>query len=86
MATLLSHGFSLEDTVNAIPFFDDPNEVCMRSGNMVKKYQDSIINKTTTNSAEGGDGEQSPDSDKIMQDQSDQIDNSPMIDTNRAED
>lgn len=85
MATLLSHGFSLEDTVNAIPFFDDPNEVCMRSGDMVKKYQDSVVNKSTTNSAEGGDGEQAPDSDKIMQDQSDQIDNSPMIDTNRAE-
>lgn len=85
MATLLSHGFSLEDTVNAIPFFDDPNEVCTRSREMVKAYQNSIIKNDAKNQAEGGEGEQSPNKDRTMQDLSDQIINSPVIDKSRTD-
>ena len=85
MATLLSHGFSLEDAVNSIPFFDDPNEVCLRSGEGIKKYQDSIFNKTSQNQAQGGDGEQKPNSDRTMQDLSDQVSNSPVIDKSRTD-
>lgn len=88
MATLISHGFSLEDTVNSIPFFDDPNEVVVRSGEGVRKYQDTIFNKQgSLNSlqGEGGEGEKKPNADRTMQDMSDQIDNSPMIDTNRTD-
>ena len=85
MATLISHGFSLKDTVDAIPFFDDPNDVVARSGEMVKAYQDSIINKDTQNQAEGGDGEQSPNKDRTMQDLSDQTENSPVIDKSRTD-
>lgn len=85
MATLISHGFSLKDTVDAIPFFDDPNDVVARSGEMVKAYQDSIINKDTQNQAEGGDGEQPPNKDRTMQDLSDQTENSPVIDKSRTD-
>lgn len=85
MATLLSHGFSLEDAVNSIPFFDDPNEVCLRSGKGIKKYQDSIFNKSSQNHAEGGEGEQKPNSDRTMQDLSDQVSNSPVIDKSRTD-
>ena len=85
MATLLSHGFSLKDTVEAIPFFDDPNDVIARSEKMVEAYQNSIINKDTSNQAEGGDGEQAPNKDRIMQDLSDQTENSPVIDKSRTD-
>ena len=85
MATLLSHGFSLKDTVEAIPFFDDPNDVVARSGNMVKAYQDSIIQNGTNNKGEGGEGEKTPNNDRTMQDLSDQTGNSPMIDKSRTD-
>lgn len=85
MATLISHGFSLKDTVDAIPFFDDPNDVVARSGEMVRAYQDSIIKKDARNQAEGGDGEQPPNKDRTMQDLSDQAENSPIIDKSRTD-
>lgn len=91
IATLLSHGFSLEDTLNAIPFFDDNSEVCARSGATVRKYQKTIYQKSETEQesnstqGEGGDGEKKPDSGKTMQDLSDQVDNSPIIDKSRTD-
>lgn len=63
----------------------DPNDVVARSGEMVKAYQDSIINKGTQNQAEGGDGEQPPNKDRTMQDLSDQTENSPVIDKSRTD-
>lgn len=78
IATLLSHGFVLEDCVATIPLFDDPSQVVTRSGESVKKYQESLFQ--TGNKAEGGEDEQEPDADKTMQDESDQIANSPNID------
>lgn len=85
IATLLSHGFSLEDSLNGVPFFDDNNEVCTRSGDMVRRYQESIVNKSTGTQSEGGEGEKSPNADRTMQDLSDQISNSPMIDKTRTD-
>lgn len=85
MATLLSHGIYGEDVLNAIPFFDDPNEVWQRSKPLIEKYQASIFNKDTDNQAEGGDGEQKPNTDRIEQDLSDQVNNSPMIDKSRTD-
>ena len=84
MATLLSHGFSLEDTVNSIPFFDDPNEVCSRSGKMVREYQDSVIKTSSDNQPEGGEDEKKPNHGRMMEDLSDNIDQSPMIDKDRT--
>lgn len=85
MATLLSHGFYGEDVVNAIPFFDDPNEVWNRSKKLIEKYQSSIFDKTSQNHAQGGEGEQKPNSERTMQDLSDQISNSPVIDKSRTD-
>lgn len=85
MATMLSHGFSLEDTTDSIPFFDDPSKVCSRSGEGVRKYQETIYKTNSQNAGEGGDGEKEPNSGRTMQDLSDQISNSPLIDKSRTD-
>lgn len=72
IATLLSHGFSLEDCVSNIPLFGDATQVIQRSGEGVAKYQDSIFNNE--NSAE-----EKPNSDRTMQDTSDQVERSPLL-------
>ena len=65
IATLLSHGFALEDAIGCIPFFNDATEVISRSGEGVRKYQDYAV---------FGDGEEEtePNNDRIMSDLSDQ--------------
>lgn len=78
IATLLSHGFSLEDCVQTVPLFDDPSQVISRSGDGVRKYQETIY--ADENDAEGGEDEVAPNSGRNMQDDSDQIGNSPLID------
>ena len=83
--TLLSHGIYVEDVLKAIAFFDDPNEVWQRSKDLIEKYQSSIFDKSTNNEAVGGSDEKSPNSDRTMQDLSDQIDNSPVIDKSRTD-
>lgn len=85
IATLLSHGIYGEDVLNAIPFFDDPNEVWQRSKVLIEKYQKSIFDKDSNNQAEGGSDEKAPNLDRNMQDLSDQIENSPLIDKSRTE-
>ena len=77
IAMLLSHGFALEDCVANIPFFPDVTQVIERSGEGVKKYQETIW--ATENEAEGGEGEEAPNSDRTMQDLSDQTSNSPLL-------
>lgn len=77
IATLLSHGFSLEDCVANIPLFQDATQVIERSGEGVKKYQETIYK--TENEGEGGNDEPAPNNDRIMQDNSDQNTNSPII-------
>ena len=78
IATLLKHGFSLEDCVQTIPLFDDPSQVVTRSGEGVRKYQATLFD--TGEKADSEEIEQKPDADKTMQDESDQIQNSPNID------
>lgn len=85
IATLLSHGIYGEDVLNTISFFDDPNEVWQRSKALIEKYQSSIFDKSTNNEAVGGSDEKSPNADRTMQDLSDQIDNSPVIDKSRTD-
>lgn len=85
MATLLSHGIYGEDVLNAIPFFDDPNEVWQRSKELIEKYQSSIFDKTTSNEAVGGADEQTPNADRTIGDLSDQVENSPIIDKSRTD-
>lgn len=68
LATLLSHGFALEDSINAISMFEDPNQVVARSGEGVKRYQDANVFKDSNTSEP-----------KLMTDLSDQQTNSPLI-------
>lgn len=77
IATLLSHGFALEDCVGNIPLFQDATQVIARSGEGVRKYQETIWN--TESEAEGGDGENAPNSDRLQADMSDQVENSPLL-------
>jgi hypothetical protein len=69
MCALLAHGISLEDTVKIAPLFEDPNEVVVRSGEGVKKYQEANIFKT----------EKAVEESRPFPDTSDQINNSPNI-------
>ena len=71
-STLIGKGFALEDVVNAIPMFDDNNQVIARSGEGVRKYQEVQVFKldTSTNETE----EKRP-----FADYSDQEGNSPNI-------
>lgn len=84
IATLLSHGFYGEDVINAIPLFDDPNEVWQRSKDLIERYQESVFDKGSENEAEGGMEEKAPNAERIEQDLSDQIGNSPVIDKNQS--
>lgn len=67
IATLLGQGFSLEDTLDAVPLFPDPAQVIERSGDGVKKKQ-SLDDKEETEVVHGSD-------DPIYQ-----IGNSPTVD------
>lgn len=70
MMALISKGFSLEDVVSVAPLFEDPNEVVNRSGEGVRRYQESQVFKTETTKTE----EKRP-----FADLSDQEGNSPNI-------
>lgn len=70
ITTLLSHGFDLRDAVQAIPIFEDNTQVIERSGDGVKKYQDSQVFKDEKQTEEK----------RPFADTSDQISNSPNID------
>lgn len=70
MTTLLKHGFALEDAVSNIPLFADATQVIQRSGEGVRKYQETIFNQTNN-------AEEPANADRTMQDLSDQ--NSPNL-------
>ena len=74
ICTGLSHGFDLTDLLSNIPLFEDISQVVARSGEGVRKYQETIWN--TQNEAQGGEGEESVNSDRLQADLSDQLSNS----------
>ena len=77
-ATGVSHGINYKDMLAVINLFDDPQQVSENSKETTEKYLGSIFNKT--NEAVGGEGEKKPNADRLEQDKSDQITNSPSID------
>ena len=77
-ATGVSHGINYKDMLAVINLFDDPQQVAENSKETTEKYLESIFNKT--NEAVGGEGEKKPNADRLEQDKSDQITNSPSID------
>lgn len=72
LASLLSHGFDLKDATQAIPIFEDNNQVVERSGDGVRKYQESQVFKI--------DASNQTEEKRPFADYSDQIVNSPNID------
>ena len=70
LATLLSHGFDLRDGVQAIPMFEDNTQVVERSGEGVRKYQESQVFTA----------DKQADEKRPFADVSDQASNSPNID------
>lgn len=82
-STLVSHGINGYHALKVVNMFDDVNQVYEDSRELIDKYQRSIFDKQ--NEAVGGDGEESPNSDRIMQDLSDQTNNSPFIESRNTE-
>ena len=78
-ATGVSHGIAPQHMIKVVNMFDDPNQVIADSKPYMDRYLKSIYDKQ--NEAVGGEGEQQPDADRIMQDKSDQIENSPLIES-----
>lgn len=78
IATLLSHGFSLEDAITVAPLFEDPNQVVVRSGEGVKKYQENNIFKSESTA-------EPTEEKRPFPDYSDQEGNSPNIGGMRTE-
>lgn len=84
LATLISHGVDGLHAIKAVGLFDDDNQVWEDSKELIEKYQKSIFEKQPTNTAVGGDGEKDADAENTASDNSDQIENSPMLDSNRG--
>jgi SPP1 family phage portal protein len=83
ICALIAKGFTLKDTVNAIPLFEDNNQVIVDSGDGVKKYQEANIFKVAEEQTEDSGEEKRP-----FSDLSDQEENSPNIggmETNKKE-
>lgn len=78
-ATGVSHGIAPQHMIKVVNMFDDPNQVITDSKPYMERYLKSIYDKQ--NEAVGGEGEEKPDSDRTMQDKSDQINNSPLIES-----
>lgn len=76
-ATGVSHGINYKDMLAVINLFDDPQQVAENSKDTTDAYLQSVFNKT--NEAVGGIDEKKPNADRIEQDKSDQINNSPSM-------
>lgn len=75
LATLLSHGINANHAIKSVNFFDDPNQVYADSKETIEQYQSSIFKNDNSQGTE-----EKPNSDRIMQDNSDQKENSPFVD------
>lgn len=83
-ATAVSHGINGLHALRQMNAFEDVNQVWEDSKDLIEAYQKSIFEKSSNNKGEGGEGEQKPNSDRLEQDLSDQIVNSPQIDSDRS--
>lgn len=76
-ATAVSHGINGLHALRAMGAFEDCNQVWEDSKELIEAYQKSVFDKD--NSAVGGEGEQKPNAERTMQDESDQEANSPTL-------
>lgn len=73
ICALIKHGFDLDDTLTIAPLFSDPNQVSVRSGPGVRKYQEANVFSS------GSAGEKKAEEKRPFPDYSDQESNSPNI-------
>lgn len=78
-ATAVSHGIHGLHALKQMDAFEDVNQVWEDSKPLIEAYQKSVFEKGQNN-AVGGDGESKPNADRLEQDDSDQITNSPYVD------
>lgn len=81
-ATGVSHGISPKHMIPAINFFPDPQQVIADSEPFIERYLRSAFNEQSNNSS--SDLDKKPNADRLQQDYSDQIENSPMLDSDRS--
>lgn len=78
-ATAISHGIYGLHALKAMNAFEDVAQVWEDSRPLIEAYQKSIFQSETNNNPVGADGEESPNSDRLSADESDQIENSPSL-------
>lgn len=83
-ATGVSHGLAPEHMIPAINFFPDPQQVIADSKPFIERYLKSAFNEQSNTSNSNASLEKKPNADRIQQDYSDQIENSPMLDSDRS--
>lgn len=81
-ATGVSHGLAPEHIIPAINFFPDPQQVIADSQPFIERYLRSAFNEQ--NNTSSFNLEKKPNADRLEQDYSDQIKNSPMLDSDRS--
>lgn len=81
-ATGVAHGLAPQHMIPAINFFPDPQQVISDSKPFIERYLRSAFNEQSGTS--GTDPEKKPNADRLQQDYSDQIENSPMLDSDRS--
>lgn len=82
LCTALAHGLDLASMVKEINFFSDPQQVIEDSGPTVRMYQEHAFGNNENSGVPST--EKAPNADRIMQDMSDQVENSPVLDKSRA--
>lgn len=75
ICALLAKGFDLDDTLTIAPLFADPNQVSVRSGEGVRRYQEANVFKSTSSTSDNSESEEK----RPFPDYSDQEGNSPNI-------
>ena len=83
-ATGVSHGLAPEHMIPAINFFPDPQQVIADSKPFIERYLKSAFNEQSNTSNSNANLEKKPNADRLQQDYSDQIENSPMLDSDRS--
>ena len=85
-ATAVSHGLDYKSMLNTINLFDDPQQVARDSEDTMQKFIDKTFGNTVEDIEvdETKQGVDAPVPDRLEQDRSDQIENSPRLDKNRG--
>lgn len=87
-ATAVSHGLDYKSMLNTINLFDDPQQVAKDSEDTMQKFIDKTFGNTVedieVDETETKQGVDAPVPDRLEQDRSDQIENSPRLDKSRG--